>query len=166
MTPVTSNGSRVGSRRSYGTGSIYYLRTGGYWVAKVTLADRRDVRRKRPTEQAARAALADLLIEFAGQLGYFYSDRPRAFWHGSREPAARSGMSARLRFTILSRDGFRCVYCGATATDDRLVVDHAISVLDGGTDQPANLLTACETCNLGKGSRSDAPPPRPRLTGA
>lgn len=63
-------------------------------------------------------------------------------------------VGARLRFQILQRDGFRCRYCGATAAQERLAVDHAISIDDGGSNEADNLVTACEPCNLGKASRS------------
>lgn len=60
-----------------------------------------------------------------------------------------------LRFQILARDGFRCRYCGRTTEDGvKLHVDHIISVADGGQTIPANLLTACKDCNMGKFNRS------------
>lgn len=58
--------------------------------------------------------------------------------------------SKRLRFEILKRDGHRCRYCGATAYERRLHVDHVIPESKGGTDDPANLVTACSDCNGGK----------------
>lgn len=62
----------------------------------------------------------------------------------------RRSTGKRLRFEILKRDGFACRYCGADATMGVLHVDHVIPVVDGGTDDPANLVTACASCNLGK----------------
>lgn len=62
----------------------------------------------------------------------------------------RKPLPARTRFRILNRDGFRCRYCGATAKDDRLHVDHVDAVSKGGSDNDDNLVTACATCNLGK----------------
>jgi hypothetical protein len=64
----------------------------------------------------------------------------------------REGLSVSVRFTVLQRDRFRCVYCGAAGVE--LHVDHRVSVADGGTDDLANLATACVPCNLGKGRRS------------
>lgn len=61
-------------------------------------------------------------------------------------------VSKRLRFEILRRDGFRCRYCGLTAADVELRVDHVIPVALGGRDEPSNLVTACEPCNSGKSS--------------
>lgn len=63
-------------------------------------------------------------------------------------------VSPKVRFQVLSRDGYRCIYCGATGAEAALHIDHKRSVADGGTDEMANLATACERCNLGKGARS------------
>lgn len=65
----------------------------------------------------------------------------------------RRSLSKGLRFEIFKRDGFRCRYCGATPLQSALQVDHVVPVVDGGADDPANLLTACQPCNIGKGSR-------------
>ncbi len=55
-----------------------------------------------------------------------------------------------LRFEILKRDGFRCVYCGATPLQRLLHVDHVTPRSKGGSNDPSNLVTACLVCNLGK----------------
>lgn len=59
-----------------------------------------------------------------------------------------------VRFEVFQRDGFRCIYCGASKEDTTLVVDHVIPVRDGGTNDIGNLATACQPCNAGKGARS------------
>jgi hypothetical protein len=59
-------------------------------------------------------------------------------------------ISKRLRYEILSRDGFACVYCGSDST--QLHVDHVVPQALGGTDDSTNLATACADCNLGKAS--------------
>jgi hypothetical protein len=56
----------------------------------------------------------------------------------------------RLRFEVLKRDGFRCRYCGASADDARLEVDHVIARANGGGNDATNLATACKACNSGK----------------
>lgn len=63
-------------------------------------------------------------------------------------------IARRLRFEILRRDGYTCRYCGASAPDVSLTVDHVIPVVLGGGDEPANLVTACADCNAGKSSTS------------
>lgn len=64
----------------------------------------------------------------------------------------RSTVSRRLRFEILRRDGHTCRYCGASAPDVPLTVDHVIPIALGGGNEPANLVTACDECNSGKSS--------------
>lgn len=64
----------------------------------------------------------------------------------------RKAISKRLRYEVLKRDGHRCRYCGATAEDEKLTVDHVIPVALGGATDPTNLVTACSPCNNGKTS--------------
>jgi len=61
-------------------------------------------------------------------------------------------VSKRLRYEILRRDNHTCRYCGATAPDAPLRIDHVTPVALGGTDTPDNLVTACQDCNSGKSS--------------
>lgn len=56
----------------------------------------------------------------------------------------------RLRLYILRRDGFRCVYCGAAPARWYLHLDHVVPKAAGGATHPANLVTACQDCNLRK----------------
>ena len=63
-------------------------------------------------------------------------------------------VSKRLRFEILRRDNHTCRYCGASAPDVPLRVDHVTPVALGGTDTAGNLATSCEDCNNGKSSAS------------
>lgn len=48
------------------------------------------------------------------------------------------------RMAILERDGYRCQWpdCGSRR---RLQVHHIIARIDGGSDDPANLVTICRT---------------------
>jgi hypothetical protein len=66
--------------------------------------------------------------------------------------AKRKGVSPRTRFEVFKRDGFRCVYCGATPIESPLHVDHVKPVAEGGGNEPTNLVTACRACNGGKSS--------------
>lgn len=61
-------------------------------------------------------------------------------------------VSKRLRYEILRRDSHTCRYCGASAPDVPLRVDHVTPVALGGSDKPENLATSCEPCNSGKSS--------------
>lgn len=58
----------------------------------------------------------------------------------------------RLRYEILRRDGHTCRYCGASAPNVRLTVDHVLPRVLGGNNDPTNLVTACVDCNSGKTS--------------
>lgn len=64
---------------------------------------------------------------------------------------SRKALSKRTRFEIFKRDHFRCLYCGATPTQKVLRVDHVKPVVEGGTNDTANLVTSCFDCNAGKG---------------
>jgi HNH endonuclease len=61
-------------------------------------------------------------------------------------------VSKRLRYEILRRDNHACRYCGASAPDVKLNVDHVIPQALGGSDAPTNLATSCAECNAGKTS--------------
>lgn len=61
-------------------------------------------------------------------------------------------VSKRLRYEILRRDSHTCRYCGASAPDVPLRIDHVTPVALGGTDTPDNLVASCEPCNSGKSS--------------
>lgn len=67
-------------------------------------------------------------------------------------------VTKRLRFEILRRDNHACRYCGATAPDVKLTVDHVKPAALGGTNDPGNLVTACAACNSGKSSTSPDTP--------
>lgn len=69
-------------------------------------------------------------------------------------------ISRALRYQILRRDNHACRYCGATALDGRLTVDHVLPTALGGSDDPTNLVTACSACNAGKAA---TPPDAPLL---
>ena len=61
-------------------------------------------------------------------------------------------VSKTLRFEVLRRDSHTCRYCGASAPDVALTVDHVIASALGGSDDPSNLVAACVDCNSGKGA--------------
>lgn len=67
--------------------------------------------------------------------------------------AKRKGLSKKTRFEVLKRDSFKCQYCGASAPDVLLQVDHIKPVAGEGTDDFWNLVTSCTSCNSGKSDR-------------
>lgn len=67
--------------------------------------------------------------------------------------AERKTLSKKLRFEVFKRDSFTCQYCGKSAPDVVLEVDHIIPVSKGGKNTITNLITSCFDCNRGKGNR-------------
>lgn len=59
-------------------------------------------------------------------------------------------ISARVRFRIMARDSFTCIYCGAKPPDIALEIDRRLPSSIGGGDNDENLVTACGKCNRGK----------------
>jgi hypothetical protein len=47
------------------------------------------------------------------------------------------------RLRILQRDGYICHWCGGRARS----VDHVVPKIEGGSDDPANLVASCVPCN-------------------
>lgn len=60
--------------------------------------------------------------------------------------------SKRTRFEVLRRDNHTCQYCGESAPNVTLHVDHVMPASLGGSDKPDNLVAACKDCNIGKSS--------------
>ena len=70
-----------------------------------------------------------------------------------KQASALTGKPFGLRFDILKRDHFTCQYCGRSPEKDKdvtLHVDHIHPRSKGGNDDPKNLITSCQECNLGK----------------
>ena len=65
----------------------------------------------------------------------------------------RKGLSKKIRFEVFKRDSFKCQYCGESAPDVILEVDHIDPVSKGGEDEMVNYITACRSCNAGKSDR-------------
>lgn len=51
------------------------------------------------------------------------------------------------RVTIFERDGWACILCGAK---DKLELDHAQALMNGGSNDPSNLWTLCDDCHSAK----------------
>lgn len=62
-------------------------------------------------------------------------------------------MKKSTRFEVFKRDKFACQYCGRSAPDVVLHVDHIQPQSKGGEDDLLNLVTSCADCNLGKSNR-------------
>lgn len=64
---------------------------------------------------------------------------------------SRQPLSKKVRFDVFKRDLFTCQYCGSRPPDVVLEIDHIHPIVEGGTNDTTNLLTACVECNRGKG---------------
>lgn len=60
---------------------------------------------------------------------------------------------ASVRVSVLHRDGYKCVFCGRSAKQVQLEVDHKVPFSQGGGNDASNLQTLCFDCNRGKGAR-------------
>lgn len=77
----------------------------------------------------------------------------RAAFSPKKPKLARPVIAQGVRFDVLRRDNFTCVYCGRSSPAVTLEVDHKIPVVAGGSDEKENLHTACFDCNRGKGAK-------------
>jgi 5-methylcytosine-specific restriction endonuclease McrA len=57
------------------------------------------------------------------------------------------------RFNVFLRDRFTCQYCGEPFVTNVLTFDHIVPRSRGGRTTWENVVTACEACNLTKGSK-------------
>ncbi|APT17173.1 HNH endonuclease [Staphylococcus epidermidis] len=62
----------------------------------------------------------------------------------------RKSLSNKIRFEVFKRDNFTCQYCGKSAPEVVLNVDHIEPISEGGTNDLFNLITSCFECNNGK----------------
>ncbi|MEK9735708.1 MAG: HNH endonuclease [Candidatus Nanopelagicales bacterium] len=77
----------------------------------------------------------------------------------ARSPHQPTGQWIRpeKRLAIYLRDGFRCLYCSRDLRDASpadIHLDHVVCRADGGSNDAANLVTACRACNCSRQDRS------------
>lgn len=72
-------------------------------------------------------------------------------WDRQERAAGRKNVPAKLRWEVLRRDGFQCKSCGENSRP--MHVDHITPRSKGGTNDPENLQTLCDKCNLKKGAK-------------
>lgn len=58
------------------------------------------------------------------------------------------------RFNVFLRDRFRCQYCGDRFNTRELTFDHVVPRSRGGRTVWENIVTACQSCNILKGSNA------------
>ena len=99
-------------------------------------------------------------VSAPGMSPMFYlvvSDIPQAgledIWlDPAQTTCGRQPLPAKVRFDVLKKFEFTCVYCGRRPPEIVLEVDHIRAVANGGGDDPENLTAACRECNGGKGA--------------
>ena len=57
------------------------------------------------------------------------------------------------RFNVFLRDQFHCQYCSVKLPAQELTFDHVLPRTKGGKTSWENVVTACQRCNLKKGSK-------------
>jgi hypothetical protein len=121
--------ARESSRRYRDANRQKVLDTGRLWRSRNAEKVREKARRRRSLQRASqRRSLVS--ITFATKTARF------AIWHN------------------------RCGFCGVDANHrrnngyEKLTVEHALALINGGLDEASNILPACSTCNS---SKSDAP---------
>ncbi len=58
------------------------------------------------------------------------------------------------KFSLFSRDRGVCAYCGHRPKEDDLTMEHITPTSRGGRLRWMNMVTACRSCNVRKGSRT------------
>ncbi len=83
-----------------------------------------------------------------------------AFAHAMNSRAKSLNINGRidvteLRDRILASGGC-CEWCGASVVNASFEVDHVVSLSNGGSNSPQNLVVACPSCNRKKGRKHPA----------
>lgn len=105
---------------------------------------------------------AAMMLGFMSRPGALATDCPETWSNAAgahRTPRGRALVSrypshGYLMWHIKTRDGHRCVTCGA---EGLTVVDHIISAGNGGANHPDNLQALCAACNSAKTGLVDVP---------
>ncbi|MDD2341576.1 MAG: HNH endonuclease [Tolumonas sp.] len=92
-------------------------------------------------------------MSFDDDIPVFSNEQPAQPVKTKVQRKPRKGIPKKIRFEVLKRDSFKCQYCGATAPDVVLHIDHISPVSKGGGNDIMNLITSCEACNLGKSDK-------------
>jgi 5-methylcytosine-specific restriction endonuclease McrA len=73
---------------------------------------------------------------------------------GRARPSSADPAPALTNTALFARDGHLCLYCGQQFGRFQLTRDHVVPISRGGADIWENVVSACVTCNVRKGSRS------------
>ena len=92
-----------------------------------------------------------------GAFGVLRCFRKKRNWNGGgkRDRKPRSASRRRLLVnSIAKRDGWNCMYCGATLTLETATIEHIVPLAGNGLDDLRNMTLACATCNREAGHLS------------
>ena len=114
-----------------------------------------------PLQKLVRGMLRDLVTQVnsqkADKTGKPKPKKPTATKSKSKPNQDKEKRSrhipASVRVSVLHRDGYKCLFCGCSAKQVQLEVDHIIPFSQDGSNDPSNLQTLCFDCNRGKGAR-------------
>ena len=118
-----------------------------------------------PYEVVRFTTLDGVAIIFKDADGEITKDRNGAFkvlrcfrkkrdWNGGgkRERKTRSASRRKLLVnSIAKRDGWNCMYCGATLTLETATIEHIVPLAGNGLDDLRNMTLACAECNHAAG---------------
>ncbi len=85
------------------------------------------------------------------QKAHFITDKVIRLLDYIRLPYKKLMENRPTRNLIMKRDGYKCLYCGAT---ENLTLDHIMPQSRGGENSWENLATSCGSCNVKKGNRT------------
>lgn len=112
--------------------------------------------------ELARVRHADgVLVVYQGKKGISFSDSvARKAWekfnHGAGFPLGKRHKRTKTEETVhrlSERDGVNCWFCGCEfGPENRQTIEHLLSVCHGGNNNLANLVLACQPCNVKVGN--------------
>lgn len=70
--------------------------------------------------------------------------------YGTTRPK-KPGTNARVRSSLMRRDGSWCWWCGVPLTKGNSTADHVLPKSKGGNGRRRNLVLCCYSCNQAKG---------------
>ena len=108
-----------------------------------------------PLQKLVRGVIRDLI----NQANQKKPDKPKE--SKTKKPGITKPQNKRSRYippsirvSVLHRDNNKCVFCGRSAKQVQLEIDHIIAFSKGGSNNLNNLQTLCIDCNRGKGARN------------
>ncbi|MGB3640866.1 MAG: HNH endonuclease [Rivularia sp. (in: cyanobacteria)] len=107
-----------------------------------------------PLQKFVRGVIRDLINEANSQK----ADKPKKSkskkLNKTKSQNSSRYIPASVRVSVLHRDKSKCVFCGKSAKQVQLEIDHMIPFSKGGSNNLNNLQTLCIDCNRGKGARN------------